>query len=67
MQRMVRDVSDALAYIRPLLVAIAADGGEPPWRQAKADRALAKVEAAILILANIPNNQAEARGTERAQ
>lgn len=51
----VKPIRDALAYVRPLLFVISEDGGEPPWRRAKADRSIAKLDAAMIALDGLPN------------
>jgi hypothetical protein len=39
----------ALAYVRPLVWVIAQDGGEPPWRKKRAEEAIAKMDAAMIL------------------
>lgn len=60
-QPLVRELYDVLTYIRPLAVAISMDGGEPPWRQAKAERAVAKIDAVLIAVDALPNAPREPR------
>jgi hypothetical protein len=39
----------ALAYVRPLVWAIAQDKSEPPWRKEKAEEAIVKMDSAMIL------------------
>ena len=58
----VEHIRDALAYVRPLLFVISEDSGEPPWRRAKADRAIAKLDAAMLAMDGLSNTERSGGG-----
>lgn len=54
----VRELYEVLAYVRPLVWVIAEDGGEPPWRKAKAEKAIGKIDAAMIAADSLPNEKA---------
>ncbi len=58
----VKHIRDALAYVRPLLFVISEDSGEPPWRRAKADRSIAKLDAAMLAMDGLSNTNQSGGG-----
>jgi len=58
----VEHIRDALAYVRPLVFVISEDGGEPPWRRAKADRSIAKLDAAMLAMDGLSNTERSGGG-----
>ena len=45
----VHELYAALAYVRPLEWAIAQDKSEPPWRKEKAETAIVKMDAAMIL------------------
>jgi hypothetical protein len=57
--RIVQELYDVLAYVRPLIWSIAEGGGEPPWRKARAKKSIGRIDAVMISADSLLNDHHE--------